>query len=105
LYPSQQTSVDIVRTNSSHGQWRIGPIPKLTPFTFWDRKWEIRVSTHPHMGWGLYAMEAAKVGDELLPFVGKQLSGAEFKRMCQANQRFAKYAIHVKKNVIKMEML
>jgi hypothetical protein len=57
------------------------------------------------MGWGLYAMEAAKVGDELLPFVGKQLSGAEFKRMCQANQRFAKYAIHVKKNVIKMEML
>jgi len=49
-------------------------------------------------------MEAAKVGDELLPFVGKQLSGAKFKRMCQANQRFAKYAIHVKQNVIKMEM-
>ena len=57
------------------------------------------MSTHPHMGWGLYAMEAAKAGDELLPFVRKQLSVAEFKSMCQANHRFLKYAIHVKKNV------
>ena len=57
------------------------------------------MSTHPHMGWGLYAMEAAKAGDELLPFVGKQLSRAEFKSMCQTNQQFVKYALHVKKNV------
>ena len=51
------------------------------------------------MGWGLYAMEIAKAGDELLPFVRKQLSRAEFKSMCQANQRFVKYTLHVKKNV------
>ena len=57
------------------------------------------MSTYPHMGWGLYAMEAAKCGDELLPFVGKQLSVAEFKSMCQANHRFQKHALHVKKNV------
>ena len=51
------------------------------------------------MGWGLYAMEAAKASDELLPFVGNFLSEAEFHRMRQADQRFAKYAIRVKKNV------
>ena len=65
--------MDTVHTDSYHEQWRIGPIPELKPVTFWDRKWEVRVSAHPHMGWGLYAMEAAKAGDELLPFVGKQL--------------------------------
>jgi hypothetical protein len=57
------------------------------------------VFTHPHMEWGLYVMEAAKAGDELLPVVGKQLSVAEFKSMCLANHQFLKYAIHVKKNV------
>lgn len=57
------------------------------------------MSTHPHMGWGLYAMEAAKSGDELLPFVGKRFSKAEFHRQCEADKRFLKYAICVKKNV------
>ena len=48
-------------------------------------------------------MEAAKAGEELLPFVGKQLSVAEFKSICQTNHRFLKYAIYVKKDVYQDE--
>ena len=99
LYPNSRTSGDIVQTDIDYGQWRIGTIPKLETFTYWKRKWEVRVSTHPHMGWGLYAMEAAKSGDELLPFVGKRFSKVEFCRRCEEDKRFLKYAIRLKKNV------
>ncbi len=44
-------------------------------------------------------MDADKAGDELLPFVGKFLSEAEFRNMRQADLQFAKYAMSGKKNV------
>ena len=82
-----------------HGQWGPGPVPKLTPFTYWNRKWEVKVSTHAFMGWGLFALGVAKVGDELLPFVGQWFSQTEFKSMCNTNPQFIKYALRLKKNV------
>ena len=67
----QRMQMQVVGTDSFHGQWDPEPIPKVTPFTYWNRKWEAKVSTHAFMGWGLFALEVAKVGDKLLPFVGQ----------------------------------
>lgn len=50
------------------------------------------------MGWGLYAMEPAKSGDELLPFVGNVFSEAEVIRKCQSDPQFLKYVIRMKRN-------
>ena len=98
-YEDQRMQLQTVSTGSFHGQWGPGPIPKLTPFTYWNRKWEVKISTHAFMGWGLFALEVAKVGDELLPFVGQWFSKTEFKRMCNANPQFIKYALRLKKTV------
>ena len=51
------------------------------------------------MGWGLFALEVAQVGDELLPFVGQWISKIEFERMCNANPQFIKYALRLKRTV------
>ena len=37
-YEDQRMEMQIVGTDSLHGQWGPGPIPKLTPFTYWNRK-------------------------------------------------------------------
>ena len=44
-------------------------------------------------------MEVAKVGDELLPLVGKWFSKTKFKRLCHENSQFMKYALRLKKTV------
>jgi hypothetical protein len=38
-------------------QWPTLPIPPLTPFPCWIRRWEIHVSTFQYMGWGLFILE------------------------------------------------
>jgi hypothetical protein len=43
-------------------QWVPGLIPKLTAFTYWNRRWEVRVSNYAFMGWGLFALDPAKAG-------------------------------------------
>jgi hypothetical protein len=38
------------RAGGFDGQWVLGPIPKLTAITYWNRWWEIRVSNYAFMG-------------------------------------------------------
>ena len=42
-YEDERMQMQSVGTGSFHRQWGLGSIPKLTPFTYWNRKWE---STH-----------------------------------------------------------
>lgn len=51
------------------------------------------------MGWGLFAMQPAAVGDELLPFVGILYSRSEYRSLCTSNPRFKRYVLQVQKNV------
>ena len=73
-YEDQCMQMQTVGMGSLHGQWCLGPIPKLTPFTYQNRMWEVKVTTHAFIGWGLFALEITKVRDELLPFVGQWFS-------------------------------
>ena len=57
------------------------------------------MSTHPYMGWGLFALQVAKAGDELLPFFGKRYSKIEFNSMCNENPRFKNYVLRLKRHV------
>ena len=50
------------------------------------------------MGWGLYALDSAKAGDELLPFVGALYSKAEFTTFSDLDHRVSQYAMKVKSN-------
>lgn len=91
LATSEHESKRIVK--GEYGQWRPGPIPKLRKFIFWGRAWEVKVSQFPFMGWGLFALEAAKAGDELLPFVGPELDAQEFRIAHRTSPRFRRYAL------------
>ena len=81
LYEEQRMEMHTVGTYNFHGQWGPRPIPKFIPFTYWNSKWEVKVSTHAFMGWGLFTLEVTKVGDELLPFVGQWFSKTKFKNL------------------------
>ena len=52
--------------NSRNQSWYVGWTSIVVFFSF-D---EVKESMHAFMGWGLFALEVAKVGDELLPFLG-----------------------------------
>lgn len=86
-------------SNVYHGQWGPGPIPRLTEFKYWNRVWEVKVSNYPFMGWGLYAVEPARAGDELLPFVGRIYSKAEFTKMETLDPRFIRYVLKAKRDM------
>jgi hypothetical protein len=81
------------------GQWCDGPIPKLTPFVFWKREWQVKVSKYRFMGWGLFAMQPAKEGEELLPFVGAQYTSAEFKILSKAQSRMKSYVMRAESDL------
>ena len=55
------------------------------------------MSMHLYMGWGLFALQVAKVGDELLPFVGKRYSKIEFNSMCNTDPRLKNYVLRPEK--------
>lgn len=83
------------RSKVYDGQWSDGPIPKLTKFSYWNKEWEVKVSNFSFMGWGLFALQYAKEGDELLPFVGPQYTSAEYRALSKAQQRMKSYAMQV----------
>lgn len=95
----QCMQMQVISSDILNRQWGPWPISKLTPFIYWNRKLEIKVSTHTIMGWGLFLLEVAKVGDKFLPFVGQWVSKTEFKTMCNANSQFIKYALRLKMTV------
>ena len=43
------------------------------------------MSMHPHMGWGLFALQAPKAEDELLSFVGQSFKKNKVKKYVQGN--------------------
>ena len=47
------------------------------------------------MGWGLFALQPTKEGEELLPFVGPQYTLAEYKTLSKAQPRVKSYAMQV----------
>ena len=47
------------------------------------------------MGWGLFALQAARKGEDLLPFVGPQFTLAEFKTLKKALPRVKSYIMQV----------
>jgi len=63
-------ALEIWRSNMFDGQWFDGLIPKLTTFSYWNRKWDVRISNFPFMDWCLFALQSTKKGEELFPFVG-----------------------------------
>jgi hypothetical protein len=81
------------RADVFDGQWGSGPIPKLTPFTYWNRLWKVEVSNFPFMDWGLFALQSVKAGKELLPYVGRLYNKSEFKIISGANPCFIRYVL------------
>ena len=81
------------------GQWCHGPIPKLTHFSYWNRMWEVRVSNFPFMGWGLFSLQSARKGEELIPFVGPQYTFAEYKTLKTKLPRMKSYVMQVEPNL------
>jgi hypothetical protein len=47
----------------------------------------------------LYALEVAKAGEELLPFVGRLYTKAEFRVLKEVNPHLKKYALRAEANV------
>jgi hypothetical protein len=88
-----------LKKHTFHGQWTAGTVPKLTPFKYWNKLWEVKVSNFPFMGWGLFALEPAKARDQLLPFVGETYSNAEFQLLWELNPRFQRYVLWVEDDV------
>jgi hypothetical protein len=82
-----------------HGEWGPDPISKLTPFKYWSRMWEVRVSMYAFMGWGLFCLQAAEARDELLSFIGRMYSKAESKALLNLNPRFIRYVLKADQNV------
>ena len=59
----------------------------------------VKVSNFPFMGWGLYALQPTRAGDELLPFVGRIYFEAEFTTMQALDPRFIRYVLKAKRNM------
>ena len=87
------------RVDQFDGQWRNGPIPKFSTFFFHDRNWEVKISKFSFMGWGLFAMDPAKAGDILLPFVGPQYTTSEYRKMKTLVPRFKSYVFKVEDDI------
>ena len=51
------------------------------------------------MGWGLFTVQPARAGEELLPFVGRIFTQAEFKTMQALDPRFIRYVLKAKRNM------
>ena len=81
------------------GQWCDGSIPKLAPFSYWNRDWGVKVSNFPFMGWGLFAIQSAKEGEELLPFLGPQYTSAEYKILSKAQPRMKSYVMQAESDL------
>jgi hypothetical protein len=81
-------------------QWGPGPIPKLTPFTYRNRLWEVKVSNLPFMDWDLFVLQSAKARKELLPFSGRLFSKFEFKILLRASPYFIHYVLQAENNVL-----
>ena len=61
--------------------------------------WEVKVSNFPFMGWGLFALQPTRARDELLPFVGRIYSEAEFTTMQALDPRFIRYVLKANRDV------
>ena len=81
------------------GQWCDGSIPKLAPFSYWNRDWEVKVSNFLFMGWGLFAIQPAKEGEELLLFVGPQYTSSEYKILSKAQHRMKSYVMQAESDL------
>ena len=62
------------------------------------------MSNFSFMGWGLFALQPAKEGDELLSFVGSQYTLVEYKTLSKAQQRVKSYAMQVEPDLYIDEM-
>lgn len=51
------------------------------------------------MGWGLFAMQTAKEGDELLPFVGPQYTSTEYRLLSKAHPRIKSYVMQTESDL------
>jgi hypothetical protein len=81
------------------GQWGPGPIPKPIPFKYWNRMSEVRLLSYPFMGWGLFTLQSPKIGGELLPFIKRTYSKAEFKAMKELCPQFIRYILRIEIDV------
>lgn len=59
----------------------------------------MKVSKFGFMGWGLFAMQPAKEGEELLPFVGPQYTSAEYKILSKAQPRMKSYVMRAESDL------
>ena len=91
IYTNEELKWMNWRVDKFDGQWCDGPIPKFSTFNFHDRKWEVKISKFSFMGWGLFAMDFAKAGDILLPFVGPQYTRTEYRKMKSLVPHFKSY--------------
>ena len=86
----QLVSFDMGR---DYGQWPNLPIPRMTPFTWWNRQWEIRVSTFPYMGWGLFTLQNLGPAEELIPFTRPYYTVNQYHKMQGFFPRVKCYAL------------
>ena len=66
-FPKQEMSASFVPkaitklvnfdVGKNYGHWSTLPIPRMTLLTWWNRQWEIRISTFPYMDWGLFTLQ------------------------------------------------
>ena len=82
-----------------YGQWPNLPIPRITPFTWWNRRWEIRVSTFPYMGWGLFTLQNLGPEEELIPFTGPYYTVNQYNKMRGFFPRVKCYALNAEKEI------
>ena len=98
-YTNEELKLMNWRVDKFDGQWCDGPIPKFSTFNFHDRKWEVKIYGFSFMGWGLFAMDPAKAGDILLPFVGPQYTRTEYRKMKSLVPRFKSYVLKVEDDI------
>lgn len=87
------------KCNVFDGQWYDGPIPKVTPYMQWNRRWEGKVSRFACMEWDLFALEPTKARDELLPFVRQLYPMSQYKKLRTLNSCFERYVLQLDNDV------
>ncbi len=98
-YTKEELKLMNWRREAFDGQWCNGPIPKFTTFSFHQRNWVVKISKFPFMGWGLFAMDSAKEGDILLPFVGPQYTKSEYQKMKSLVPSFKRYVLKAEEDI------
>jgi hypothetical protein len=68
LLTAQESQLLNWRADVYDGQWGPLPIPKLTPFTYWNRLWEVKVSNFSIHGLGLVCIGICKGGRGITSF-------------------------------------